>query len=220
MSGEWRRWLIVAAAALTVGTLGARSYVRLAIPYYDAVARLTALWHPWQIEAVQIAARSGRDEVLELTGTVRRRIDDPQPAARLVAKLQIAAAVEAPVIFWCVLLGWPVTGRWRRLNLLLAGLPMFLALEAATTVCQLLAPLAYASAVLAGATDPVTAWEHWSRFLEAGGRVVLALGAALCAVAMIRVNVSSAVRQTGAPSLAVQSDEHQQQAERWHGPSR
>jgi hypothetical protein len=55
---------------------------------------------------------------------------------------------------------------------------VFVLLEAATTVCQLMNPLAYASAVLAGERDPLTAWECWSRFLEDGGRVGLAVVAA------------------------------------------
>jgi len=70
----------------------------------------------------------------------------------------------------------------------LVGIPVFLGLEAATTVCQLLSPLAYGSAVLTGDASPLTWWDRWSRFLENGRRIALAVTAATLAVAAARIN--------------------------------
>jgi hypothetical protein len=65
---------------------------------------------------------------------------------------------------------------------LIAAIPAFLGLEALTTATQLILPMAQASAILAGDNDPVTAWDHWSRFLEAGGQfIVVCCGAVLLA---------------------------------------
>jgi hypothetical protein len=130
---------------------------------------------------------SGRGALLRLTGTVRARADAGPPAAKLVSKLQVAAVVESPVVFWMLLILWPLRSGRERLWLLALGIPVFLFLETATTVCQLLNPLAYGSAVLAGNPNPVTSWERWSRFLEAGGRVVLAVAAALITITLVQL---------------------------------
>lgn len=196
MLREWR-WLIGVSAALVVGALVAESYARAAIPYYTLVARWIAAEHPWTIVSMDVSEHLGRGAILQMVSTVRAHIDDPAPAARLVAKLQVAAVVESPLIFWSVLLMWPCTEYRQRLLGLLTGIPVFLALEVATTVCQLLTPLAYASAVLAGKSVSVTLWEHWSRFLEEGGRVTVALVAALCTIALVGGIDRAAARSTG-----------------------
>jgi hypothetical protein len=72
----------------------------------------------------------------------------------------------------------------RRLACLALGIPVFLALEASTTGCQLVHSMAQASAMLAGEPDPLTAWERWSRFLEAGGRFALEVCSALSLIAL------------------------------------
>ncbi|HEY4445722.1 MAG TPA: hypothetical protein VGN30_15680 [Steroidobacteraceae bacterium] len=185
MRREWR-WGIAAVVALSIGAIGAEPYAKLAAPYYTVAARWIAEGRPWQVAGIDVAPnRSGPGSVLRLTGFVRQRADDAQPAANLISKLQVAAVVESPLIFWTVLFLWPVASCRRRVALLALGVPVFLGLEGATTVCQLINPLAYGSAVLAGGSDPVTPWEHWSRFLEAGGRVALAVGAALLVVAIV-----------------------------------
>ena len=172
-------WVIAAVSALAIGTAGARSYARLAAPYYRFVAEVLADGRPWQVVSVDVRpSASGPGWVLALVGLVREFSTDRAPAAKLVSKLQVAAVAESPVIFWTILLVWPAGAGRERLSRLALGIPVFLLLEAATTVCQLMNPLAYASAVLAGEPDPVTPWEHWSRFLEEGGRVVLALAVA------------------------------------------
>lgn len=175
---------MVAVAALAIGVTAAEPYARLAAPYYAFVARLLAQGHPWEILDVLVGKdETGQTTVLRLDATVRRMRDDPAPAAIVNSGLHLGALAQNPVIFWSVLLLWPtrlIGPRWR---VLLVGIPVFLGLEAATTVCQLLNPLADASAVLAGDPTPFTVWEGWSRFLESGGRFVLALGAGLLTLA-------------------------------------
>lgn len=185
MSRDWR-WLVGLSAALLIAALCAGAYTRAAMPYYTLVARWMAAKQPWTILGMDVSRQPHRGAILRMVGTVREHNDDPLPAARLVAKLPVATVVESPLIFWSVLLLWPCANRRQRLLVPLTGVPLFLGLEAATTVCQLLNPLAYASAVLAGDSEPITLWERWSRFLEGGGRVALALVAALCAIALAR----------------------------------
>lgn len=185
MRREWR-FVLIAVSALVLGAVGAESYARLATPYYLTVARWIARGHLWDVVEMGVGpSRSGPGTLLRLTGTVRARPEDSRPSGRFIAKLQVAAVVESPAIFWTILLAWPISSFRKRLALLAIGVPIFLGLEAVTTVCQLLNPLAYGSAVLAGDPDPVTLWEHWSRFLEAGGRVALACCASLCAIALV-----------------------------------
>jgi hypothetical protein len=187
MGHEWR-WILVAMMALAIGVIGAKPYARLAAPYYAVAARWIALGHPWEVVNIEVApGSSGRGAILRLTGTVRNGAYDSQPAAKLISKLQVASVVESPVVFWTLLILWPLQSRRERLWLLALGIPVFLCLETATTVCQLLNPLAYGSAVLAGVPDPLTWWERWSRFLEAGGRVVLALAAALITITIMQL---------------------------------
>lgn len=210
MRAEWR-WIGGAIVALAVGTIAAKPYARLAAPYYQAVARLIAEGRPWEVAKVDVAAStSGPGAVLRLTGFVREFFSDPKPQMRLVGKLQVAAAAESPVIFWTLLLLWPAASYRQRLARLTLGVPIFLSLEAATTVCQLLNPLAYGSAVLAGEPDPLTSWERWSRFLEAGGRVAIALAAALVTIAVIQLfgrAQNGRVSSTVPTNLAKQSRE-------------
>jgi hypothetical protein len=62
------------------------------------------------------------------------------------------------------------------------GVLVFLCLEAVTTPVQLVDGMASASATLAG-HDGATAWDYWSRFLEADGRFVLEVVTALLTIA-------------------------------------
>jgi hypothetical protein len=184
MRREWR-WAIAGVAALTIGVAGAESYARLAAPYYAAVATLIAQAHPWKILGVVVTEEgSAHGAILQLTGEVRRRRDDPKPAARVVSHVQVGEAVETPLVFWTLLLVWPAVSVPRRLIYLAIGIPVFLGLEAVTTACQLVHSMAEASAVLGGDRDPLTVWERWSRFLEAGGAFAVAVLAALFTVAI------------------------------------
>jgi hypothetical protein len=143
--------------------------------------------HPWTILGVDVSRQSG-NPVLRLTAAIRRERLDAVPAALVVARMTVGAAVEVPLVFWTLLLLWPVRSphrpRWPTyLRRALLGLPIFLFLDVATTVAPLLSELPATDAVLAGAPDRVTATEWWGRFLEAGGRTALEVSAALLALA-------------------------------------
>jgi hypothetical protein len=181
--GLERRWLIAATAALLVGALGAEIFARLAAPYYWTAATWVARGRPWTITQVDVAPDAARPGVfVRLHGEVRAVANAPWPAATLIGRVQAGAAIEGPLIFWTLLLAWPAQAR-RRGALLLMGIPVFLGLEAATTVCQLLNGFAEASAIIAGDSGSITGWERWSRFIDSGGRDVLAVCAALLTVA-------------------------------------
>jgi hypothetical protein len=183
---DWR-WVFGAIVALAVGAIGAKPYARWAAPYYQVVAEIIAEGRPWQIVDVEVTSLgSSPGAILRLKGVVREFSGAKNPAAWVVGKLQVAAVVESPLIFWTMLILWPAASYRQRLARLALGVPLFLSLEAATTVCQLLNPLAYASAVLAGDPDPLTPWDRWSRFLEAGGRVALTIAAVILTVSMPR----------------------------------
>ncbi len=83
------------------------------------------------------------------------------------------------MVFWTLLLIWPAPSIRKRATRLLVGVPVFLGVEAITTATQLILPMAQASAILAGDNDPVTVWDRWSQFLEAGGQFAVACGAAI-----------------------------------------
>jgi hypothetical protein len=185
MRPEWHQ-LFIASLALAIGALGAGLYARSAVPYYDVVARLLARGHPWQVANIQVKPGSvGPGSVIRLTGFVLSREKAARPEAAITADLQVAAVVEAPVIFWTLLLLWPTVSRGQRVGFFVLGIPIFMGLEAATTTCQLLSPLATASAILAGEHNPLTSWDRWSRFIEGGGRIALAIGAAILTVTLV-----------------------------------
>jgi hypothetical protein len=188
MQSDWR-WLLAFALVLALAAAGAKFYDRLAAPGYRAIADVLALGHPWKVESVEVAEPPGAvGAVLRLKGLVYESRASSRPSFRMTGKLQVAAVVQVPLIFWTVLVLWPAATLRRRLMTLCLAVPVFVLLEGATTVSQLMNPLAYASAELAGARDPLTAWECWSRFLEDGGRVGLALvAAALVATAAARI---------------------------------
>jgi hypothetical protein len=177
------RLIVGAILALTLGSIGGERYAAAAAPYYAYVARLIAHAHPWQIVTVELTPPDAKSvRVLRLIGQVRRDSGDQDPSATVVQKLQVGEVVEAFAVFWPMLLLWPAASTRQRLLLCLLGIPVFLILEAATTGVQLLHSLPQASAMLNGETDPVTPWERYSRFLEAGGRFVLEVCAVLLTV--------------------------------------
>jgi hypothetical protein len=185
MRHEWRLGL-VAVVALVAGTAGARYYAQLAVPYYAGTAGLIARLHPWRVLSLAVTNDpKSHSTVLLLKGEVFRKPADPGPGAVVVSRVQVGEVVETPLIFWTVLLLWPAASgpRWLRLAI---GIPVFLGLEASTTVCQLLQAMSEASAMLAGDSDPLTLLDRWSRFLEAGGRFVVEVLAALLTMAVAR----------------------------------
>jgi hypothetical protein len=178
-------WGIVAFAALGTASIGARDYAGLAAPYYAGCARLAALGRPWQIVSVGVEpSQVGPGAALKLIGDVRRHSSDLRPAARVVSRVQVGAVAETPAVFWTMLLLWPAASLRQRLARFALGMPMFLGLEATTTAVQLIHSLPEASALLADANGPVTWWERWSRFLEAGGRFVVEVGWVLLTIVL------------------------------------
>ena len=191
------RFGLVAVVALLVGTAGARYYAQLAVPYYAGAAGLIARFHPWRVVSLEMKNDpKSHSTILLLKGEVFRTRADRSPAAVVMSRVQIGEVVESPLIFWTVLLLWPTAGtpRWLRLAM---GIPVFPGLEVLTTVCQLIQPLSDASAMLAGDIDPLTLLDRWSRFLEAGGRFVVEVVAALLAIAAAHsVRLSSSPHRT------------------------
>jgi hypothetical protein len=180
-------WGVIAGAALAAASISAQGYARFAMPYYAAVVRLMAQGHPWQIVSVDVKPNGvGPGSALTLIGDVRRQSSDARPAVTVVARVQVGEVVETPAVFWTMLLLWPAASLRERLVRLAMGLPVFLGLEAITTAVQLIHNLPEASALLAGENGPVTWWERWSRFLEAGGRFVVEVCAALLTVVAAR----------------------------------
>jgi hypothetical protein len=185
------RWTLSAAVALGVGVTFAKPYARLAAPYYGAVVRAIATGHPWEISSVDVKDGISRlSAELQLHAFVRRHAEDPNPAARVIGRVQVGEAVETPVVFWTILLAWPAASMRQRMVRVIAGVPAFLGLEAITTATQFILPMAQASAMLAGDNDPVTAWDRWSRFLEAGGQFIV-----VCAAAFIIATLTDARRR-------------------------
>jgi hypothetical protein len=176
---------LAAAVALTIGVMGAEPYARLAAPYYAAVGRLIARRHPWEVTGVEVhPGKSNLTAELQLQADVYRYRGAPQRAARVVGRVQVGEVMETPIVFWTLLLVWPAASSRQRLIRLAVGIPVFLVLEAVTTATQLILPMAQASALLAGAPNPITPWDHWSRFLEAGGQFVLACGLAIAVTSL------------------------------------
>lgn len=183
MRREWR-WALAALIALVVGATCAQPYARFALPYYKTTVTAIARFHPWSVVSVEVVEdRSSHSAVLQLTGEVRQHREDRRPVALIKSSAQVGEVIETPVVYWTLLLMWPATTRSSRLRLLALGIPVFLALEAVTTPIQLVYSMARATAILAG-ESPLTPWERWSRFLEAGGRFALETVAAFVTVAL------------------------------------
>jgi hypothetical protein len=198
---QWH-WVVAAIAALAIGATCARPYAQLTAPYYAMVARLLALGHPWDIVSVDVRQdERSPGSVLVLVGDVRSLPGDASPAARVVARVQVGEAVETPTVFWTLLLLWPAASMRARLWRCAVAVPVFLGLEAITTAVQLMHNLPEATALLAGERDPLTLWERWSRFLEAGGRFAIELCAVLVAVVLARLLPLRALR-TPSPAQA------------------
>jgi hypothetical protein len=178
------RWGLAAIAALAIGVTCAKPYAEGAAPYYLLVTRLLAKGHPWEIVSVDVRpGKSNLSAELQLRALIYGEPRD-RPLARVVGRVQVGEVIETPLVYWTLLLVWPAATFRRRALLILKGIPIFLALTTLTTGAQLALPMAQASAILAGDHDPVTAWDHWSRFLEAGGEFALELSAAFAAVYM------------------------------------
>lgn len=181
------RWAIAAAVALAVGATLAAPIARLLTPLDELEARALSLGHPWTITSVDLGlSKSKLSEELQLRGLVRRQREDAYPSAQVVGRVQVGEVAETPLVFWTLLLTWPVASMRRQLVRASCGVPIYCLVEGATTAAQLVLPMAQASAILAGNRDPITAWDHWSRFLEAGGQFAVAAAAALLTIGLTR----------------------------------
>jgi hypothetical protein len=178
---------LAAIVVLMIGVTCAEPYARLAAPYYAVVDRFIAWGHPWEVTGVDVRrGKSNLTAELQLQANVFRYQGAPDRAARVVGRVQVGEVIETPLVFWTVLLLWPAASAQQRVIRMVVGIPAFLGLEAMTTATQLILPMAQASAILAGDSNPVTPWDLWSRFLEAGGQFVLALGFAILVAATTR----------------------------------
>jgi len=80
----------VSIAVLALGSMGAASYARLLLPYYAFVDRLVASGRPWEITSIEVVPNDkGPGTALKLKGAVRREAGDPQPTARVIARIQV-----------------------------------------------------------------------------------------------------------------------------------
>jgi hypothetical protein len=175
-----------AALVLSVlGTLAAAPYARLVAPLLERIAVGLGSVHGWQVEQalVERDARTGAT-VLRLQGTVRKGRAATDPWARINSHADAGAIVETPIVFLTVLIAWPARSARRRLALLALGLPVLLGVDALASAAALLDGFANAQAALDGRAGSVSAWERWSDFCESGGRVALAIAAAVLLAAL------------------------------------
>ncbi len=143
--------------------------------------------NPWEVTGVEVGpGKSNLTADLQLQANVFRYQGAPHRASRVVGRVQVGEVIETPLVFWTLLLVRPAASIRQRVIRVVVGIPIFLGLEEITTATQLILPMAQASAMLAGDSDPVTPWDRWSRFLEAGGQFVLAFGSAILVAAMTR----------------------------------
>ena len=189
------RWLLLAGGCLLAGAFGAQAYATRAAPAYRHAVIWLTRGLPWSVRDIEVSPDPPHPGIfLRLHGEVRPVMPGAGTAAtasaadsrvaHLVTRVQVGAAVEAPLIFWMMLLAWPAATARRRAALLLTGIPIYGCLELLTTVSQLLSGFSAGAAALAGHSEANTPLESWSRFLESGGRDVLAVGAALITAAL------------------------------------
>jgi hypothetical protein len=96
--------------ALIAGALDAEAYARLAAPYYKSVAAVFVQTRPWALTSIDVARDENRPGVfLRLHGEVREAASAVKPAAILTTRVQVGAVIEAPLIFWTILLAWRQT---------------------------------------------------------------------------------------------------------------
>lgn len=177
----WRA--LTVAALLMLCALLATPYARAVAPFYGAIA---GWWCP-QDDSQMLSLKVVRDDLspatsLRLVAAVRGARSHYRQAI-VVSRVQVGAVAETLLMFWMPLLLWPMPLR-RRLWTLVLALPLFATVDACMTVGQLLAPIAQTAADLMDGAQTITAWTHWSQFLEQGGRFVCEVCAALMVIAV------------------------------------
>jgi hypothetical protein len=179
------RWVVIILSGLWLGSQGASLYAQRMAPIFAAVAGVIAQFHPWKITSVVvIPSEQHVGNVLRLTGEVYQNRGDSQPAAIVNDDLSVGAAIETPLVFWSLVLGWPARTMRQYVIRLAIAVPTFCGLLLSTTMVQLMWYFADVSAVLAGDPAPRTLWALWSRCLESGGRFALEISSALLCVAL------------------------------------
>ena len=189
-----RRAIALVAALLLAGATGAGGCATLLCPFYVAAVRTLSSSQGWQVVSAEVrTSQHGPGRVVALTTDLYRSPNDARSTARVVSELQVGAIAEGPIVLFAVLALWPLQAGRSRWRLLLAGLPVLLLLELLTSVPQLMHAMPAVVAMMAGEPDRATAWDHWSEFIEGGGRFVVA-----CSLAILTaVIVSRARRRPG-----------------------
>ena len=180
------RWLCALLFSVAIASVAAPYYAHLAAPAWQAVARLTALGQPWRITGIEVTpSPDGPGTIVALTAIVTDAQADRTASARVTGKITTGAAIEPALVFWLLVLAWPAAhGRERWLRFAI-GVPVFIAVDTATTVLALTHALPWATQVIAGAGDGDTAWDRWAAFLEAGGRFAVVTAVALVTIATV-----------------------------------
>jgi hypothetical protein len=123
-----------------------------------------------------------RGATLRLTTMLVEANGSGRPVAIARSRLPVAASQHALVMLLAIALAWPARSRLEASQRMLALLAAVLALELATTTMQLAAPLEAISAQVE-LRPTAGLLGYWSAFVETGGRLALAVLAALAAIA-------------------------------------
>ena len=189
-----RRAIALIAVLLLAGATGAGGCATLLCPFYVVAVRTLSSSQGWQVVSAEVrTSQHGPGRVVALTTDFYRSPHDARSTARVVSELQVGAIAEGPIVLFSILALWPLQPGRSRWRLLLAGLPAVLLLELLTTVPQLMHAMPAVVAMVAGEPDRATLLDHWSEFLEAGGRFAVACSLAI----LVAVFVSRTRRRPG-----------------------
>jgi hypothetical protein len=109
------RFVLAATMALGIGACGAEFYARLAAPFYAGAAALLANNSQWQVTGVDVASEAAHPGIfVRFHGAISGPTKVSRPAATLITRIQVGAAIEAPLVFWALLLAWQTTQRAQR----------------------------------------------------------------------------------------------------------
>jgi len=173
---------------------------------YEAVARVVAQTRGWEIAGISLAPdRVSGGWRVRLAGAVGATEAENPNAAYVVSEWSLGGVLATPTVMSAVLLTWPAGTRCLRFMRGALGLVGLVLLEVFGIGLALLGPFADADAVLHSRATP-TMLQGWSRILEAGGHLALALVAALIIVALTRTQgaLRAERQQTGEGSVGPQ----------------
>ncbi|MFN0161474.1 MAG: trypsin-like serine protease [Burkholderiales bacterium] len=177
-----RRAALALLACAALFTAAALPLTESLLPLY----RAQVAWLTPELRVLDVrVTRAGRDSVVAVTATLARPVATraglllPDARGRIEASTLLWPPFVAWTVLFAVLVAWPADSRrtvaWR----LAGGLPLALALAALDLPATLVAALdaQYSEASLSAT---------WSGFMQRGGRLVLAAGAALATIACVR----------------------------------